>query len=354
MRRQFDSFVRARSVHNDGRFVEEWSGAIRGLLRHAAEARTVEFAVQRQSHWDAVYSTRGEEQLSWFEALPSLSLRMMEAAGLTPETCVLDVGGGDSRLVDVLAARGLDCLAVLDVSGAALHRAQARLGARLPFPCGSKQMWPAIGRSSRWTSGTTAPCSSFLTGPEIAIDTAATCTTRSGRRLGDRGNVRPDGPEECSGLPVVRFSADRYLASSAAISSWSRPPHLHIDAVARHAVLPGLSVPANALTAATSSLTLLIALAEDRGVTGTRLFHLGCAVTGDQVVPLKPRDSSSRRSRRRGAGCPPGVSMRIDCNRGSGTWKSAEPGQLVFGPLAVTRPCVLRNPCTTAWSRTWP
>jgi hypothetical protein len=71
--------------------------------------------MQRQSHWDAVYRTRGEEQLSWFEALPSLSLRMMEAAGLTPETCVLDVGGGDSRLVDVLAARGLDCLAVLDV-----------------------------------------------------------------------------------------------------------------------------------------------------------------------------------------------------------------------------------------------
>jgi hypothetical protein len=50
--------------------------------------------MQRQSHWDAVYSTRGERQLSWFEALPSVSLRMMEAAGLTPETCVLDVGGG--------------------------------------------------------------------------------------------------------------------------------------------------------------------------------------------------------------------------------------------------------------------
>ncbi len=72
--------------------------------------------MQRQSHWDAVYSTRGEQQLSWFEALPALSLRMLEAAGLTPETCVLDVGGGDSRLVDALAARGLDCLAVLDVS----------------------------------------------------------------------------------------------------------------------------------------------------------------------------------------------------------------------------------------------
>ncbi len=47
----------------------------------------------------------------------------MEAAGLNEDTCVLDIGGGDSRLVDYLAARGLDCLAVLDVSGSALHRA---------------------------------------------------------------------------------------------------------------------------------------------------------------------------------------------------------------------------------------
>jgi trans-aconitate methyltransferase len=53
----------------------------------------------------------------------------MEAAGLTSETCVIDVGGGDSRVVDALVARGLDCVAVLDVSETALRRAQARLGA---------------------------------------------------------------------------------------------------------------------------------------------------------------------------------------------------------------------------------
>lgn len=68
--------------------------------------------------------------MSWFEALPALSLQMLEAAGMTSDRCVLDVGGGDSRLVDQLAARGLDCLAVLDVSGAALHRAPDRIGPR--------------------------------------------------------------------------------------------------------------------------------------------------------------------------------------------------------------------------------
>ena len=80
--------------------------------------------MDRKEHWQAVFTTKGDQDVSWFEALPAMSLQMMESAGLAPDTCVLDVGGGDSRLVDVLAARGLDCLAVLDVSGAALiaHR----------------------------------------------------------------------------------------------------------------------------------------------------------------------------------------------------------------------------------------
>ena len=64
--------------------------------------------MERQTHWNTVYTTKGEEQVSWFEALPELSLELMQAAGLTEDTCVLDVGGGDSRLVDALAARGLD------------------------------------------------------------------------------------------------------------------------------------------------------------------------------------------------------------------------------------------------------
>ena len=85
--------------------------------------------MNRQEHWNGIYMTKGEQDLSWFEVLPDVSLKMMEAAGLTAKTYVIDVGGGDSRLVDHLVAKGLECLAALDVSGAALQRAQARLGA---------------------------------------------------------------------------------------------------------------------------------------------------------------------------------------------------------------------------------
>ena len=90
--------------------------------------------MQRQAHWNAVYDTRHEQQVSWFEDLPALSLRMMESAGLTASTCVVDVGGGCSRLVDELLARKLSCLAVLDVSGSALRHAKARLGDAASIP----------------------------------------------------------------------------------------------------------------------------------------------------------------------------------------------------------------------------
>ena len=102
--------------------------------------------MDHQTHWDTVYRTKDERDLSWFEALPGVSLRMMDAAGLSAETCVLDVGGGDSHLVDVLAARGLDCLAVLGISAAALERAKARLGPWLRSRFGSRPTSRATGR----------------------------------------------------------------------------------------------------------------------------------------------------------------------------------------------------------------
>src|SRR5688572_32870968 len=82
----------------------------------------------RRQHWNAIYTEKRERDVSWFEAFPAVSLEMIEAAGLTPDTCILDVGGGESRLIDALLAEGLDCLAVLDVSGEALDHARARIG----------------------------------------------------------------------------------------------------------------------------------------------------------------------------------------------------------------------------------
>ena len=54
--------------------------------------------MERAAHWNRVYTTKTEQDVSWFEPLPALSIEMLEAAGMTADSCVLDVGGGDSHL----------------------------------------------------------------------------------------------------------------------------------------------------------------------------------------------------------------------------------------------------------------
>jgi Methyltransferase domain len=169
--------------------------------------------MDRKRHWETVYTTKGERDVSWLETLPAVSMRMIEAAGLTPETCVIDVGGGDARLVDTLVARGLDCLVVLDVSGAALHRAQARLG-----DAATALTWIEADVTADWS----------LKPMDIWHDRAVFhfLTTRRDRMkyrahlsqtLKIHGTAivatfAQDGPQWCSGLPVARYSPEALAA----------------------------------------------------------------------------------------------------------------------------------------------
>jgi SAM-dependent methyltransferase len=165
--------------------------------------------MNRQRHWDTVYTTKGERDVSWFEASPDISIEMIEAAGLTRDTCVLDVGGGDSRLVDLLVARGLTCVAVLDVARAALERAQARLGEKA-----SAVNWIEADVTGDWSWKPVdiwhdRAVFHFLTSED---DRARYKDRLSGvLKAGGSAIIATfalEGPERCSGLPVARYSAE--------------------------------------------------------------------------------------------------------------------------------------------------
>ena len=115
-----------------------------------------------REHWNTIYRKKTDDQVSWFETLPEISLKMLDAAGLNRDSCVVDVGGGDSRLVDALTAKGLDCLAVLDVSSTALNRAKTRLGSSATAVTMDRSgRGRGLVAETRWTSGTTVLCSTF-------------------------------------------------------------------------------------------------------------------------------------------------------------------------------------------------
>ena len=185
--------------------------------------------MERAAHWNRVYTTKTEQQVSWFEPLPAISLEMLEAAGMTKESCLLDVGGGDSHLVDVLAARGFDCLAVLDISGAALDRAKARLGSAAATP-----IWIEADVTSEWALKPMdiwhdRAVFHFLTTPEDR----ARYKHHLLQTLKPGGSAiiatfAPDGPEKCSGLPVARYSPEQ-LANEIGLAFELRDarPHVH-------------------------------------------------------------------------------------------------------------------------------
>jgi SAM-dependent methyltransferase len=169
--------------------------------------------MDRTSHWQRVYTTKAETDVSWFEASPATSLQLMEAAGLTTETCVLDVGGGDSRLVDALVARALSCLAVLDISAAALERARVRLGA-----AGGVPTWIAADVTRDWSLD---PVDIWHDRAVFHFLTDAEDRERYREHL--RRTLKPggtaiiatfalDGPERCSGLAVARYSPETLAA----------------------------------------------------------------------------------------------------------------------------------------------
>lgn len=82
----------------------------------------------KKQHWETVYETKTPDQVSWTQEKPELSLTFIYDVGLDKTASIIDIGGGDSKLVDFLLAEGFTDVSVLDISGKAIERAKKRLG----------------------------------------------------------------------------------------------------------------------------------------------------------------------------------------------------------------------------------
>lgn len=84
----------------------------------------------KKVHWDVVYTTKQPYEVSWTQEIPKTSLDFIHSYRLPKTASIIDVGGGDSKLVDYLLDEGYENITVLDISDKALERAKVRLGAR--------------------------------------------------------------------------------------------------------------------------------------------------------------------------------------------------------------------------------
>lgn len=160
-------------------------------------------------HWENVYTTKGENQVSWFQETPAPSLELIELVGAVGNSGIIDIGGGASRLADGLVAKGYEDVTVLDVSAAALASARSRMGDRadrVTWIAADFTVWEPSRTYDVWHD---RAAFHFLTEPNDKI--AYVARLRRALRPGGHaiiGTFAPDGPERCSGLVVSRYDAD--------------------------------------------------------------------------------------------------------------------------------------------------
>ncbi len=164
----------------------------------------------KKEHWGKVYTSKAPEAVGWYQERAQMSLDLIKATGLGTDAASIDVGGGASRLVDDLVAGGYVDLTVLDLSAAALNAARQRLGeqqkkvrwieadiTKVELPAQHYDIWHDravfhfLTAAEQREAYVRAVLRSVKPGGYVIVATFA-----------------EDGPEQCSGLPVVRYRPD--------------------------------------------------------------------------------------------------------------------------------------------------
>ena len=166
-----------------------------------------------REHWEKVYREKAPEAVSWHRPHLDVSLALLEHAGLSPASRVIDVGGGASTLVDDLVARGVGEITVLDLAQSALEAARYRVASpAVTWLCAD--VTDAELPAQHYTHWHDRAVLHFLAAPEQV----AAYARQAARALAPGGHAviggfAPDGPDRCSGLPVARRSAEDIVAA---------------------------------------------------------------------------------------------------------------------------------------------
>lgn len=164
-----------------------------------------------KSHWEKVYRTKQPTEVSWYRAHLDRSRELIEEAAMRRDAYIIDVGGGESTLVDDLLARGYRNVQVLDISSTAIAVARERLGEaadRAVWLCGDVTSFAfAQHRYDVWHDRAVFH---FLTAEadRIAYVRQVAHAVRPGGHV-IVATFGPEGPAQCSGLDVVRYSPER-------------------------------------------------------------------------------------------------------------------------------------------------
>lgn len=159
----------------------------------------------RKEHWEKIYSDKQPHEVSWTEDLPKTSLAFVHSFNLPESASIIDVGGGNSKLVDYLLQEGYENITVLDISEKALDKAKQRLGDKAAkvkwVVCDITEFHPTT-TYDLWHDRATFH---FLTSAD-EIKTYLTTARQAIKNFLTIGTFSDKGPKKCSGLDVHQYN----------------------------------------------------------------------------------------------------------------------------------------------------
>ncbi len=159
----------------------------------------------RKKHWEEVYETKNPDQVSWTQEIPKTSLEFIHSFGLEKTAKIIDIGGGDSKLVDYLLEEGFENITVLDISAKALEKAQNRLGVK------AKKINWIVSDITEFEPNTTydiwhdRATFHFLTTAK-QVSKYMNIARKSVNGYLTIGTFSENGPKKCSGLEIKQYN----------------------------------------------------------------------------------------------------------------------------------------------------
>jgi trans-aconitate methyltransferase len=159
----------------------------------------------QKTHWETVYATKQPHEVSWTQEIPATSLAFVQSFNLAKTARIIDIGGGDSRLVDFLLNEGFENVTVLDISETAILRAKNRLGSKA-----EKVTWivsditdfhPTITYDC-WHDRATFHFMTSTSQIQAYLDTARAAV----KGYVAIGTFSENGPQKCSGLEIHQYN----------------------------------------------------------------------------------------------------------------------------------------------------
>jgi cyclopropane fatty-acyl-phospholipid synthase-like methyltransferase len=165
-------------------------------------------SVDRKSHWENVFKTKSPNEVSWTQEIPQTSLDLINSCGVEKSAKIIDIGGGDSNLVDYLIEEGYINVSVLDISEQALENAKLRLGDNAKNVTWIVSDIIDFKPKEIYDIWHDRAAFHFLT-DQNQINSYFEVATKFVRNFMIIGTFSTDGPKKCSGLDITQYDESK-------------------------------------------------------------------------------------------------------------------------------------------------